>query len=263
MSSNKNRKLLLREIKQIEFNNPSYPKDVRHLEELDNDNRELLEAEDYRKNAETFIDISVDRVTRLIEQSGFVENRNGLCVLNAMGTVASQFQEVHPLAMSLLMVESNYFRDLDSIQLCGLFACFANIVVADDLKLHVPSTTCTVVNVFTSRLTKILDEFYDLELLHNIDSGSSYERCFDIQQSVLDWCRASDEKECRDVLETLKTQSGIFLGEFIKALLKINNVCTEFERAAEVTQQIGLLEKLRKISTLTLKYVATNQSLYV
>ena len=263
MSSNKNRKLLLREIKQIEFNNPSYPKDVRYLEELENDNRDLLEAEDYRKNAETFIDISVERVTKLIEQSGFVKNHQGKRVLNVMGTIASQFQEVHPLAMSVLMVESNYFHELDSTQLCGLFACFANIVVADDLKLHVPSTTSAPLNVLTTRLVKILDEFYDLELLHNIDSGSSYERCFDIQQSVVDWCRASDEKECRDVLETLKTQSGIFLGEFIKSLLKINNVCAEFERAAEVTQQVGLLEKLRKIPALTLKYVATNQSLYV
>ena len=165
--------------------------------------------------------------------------------------------------MSLLMVESNYFHELNPSELCGLFACFANIVVTDDLKLYVPSTNSEPLNIISARLDKSLHEFHDLELLHNVDSGSCYERCFDIQQAVLDWCNASNEIECRNVLENLKYESGIFLGEFIKALLKINNVCAEFERAAEMTQQIGLLEKLHKIPSLTLKYVATNQSLYI
>lgn len=262
-SSNKHRKVLIREIRQIESNHPSYPNDVRRLEDIERDENELREAVDYHKNTESFIRISVERVTNLIELSGFVSNDNGNRALNLMGTIASQFQEVHPLAMSMLMVESNYFHELDAHQLSGLFACFANIVVADDWKLHVPNTSSIPLNNLTIRLDKMLDEYRDMELLHNVDSGSSYERCFDIQQAVLDWCRASNEEECRDVLDTLKTQSGVFLGEFIKALLKINNVCNEFERAAEVTQQLGLLEKLKKIPALTLKYVATNQSLYV
>lgn len=263
MTTNKQRKKLLREIAQIETNHPSYKTDVLSLIELEEEERKLKETSDYQRNAETFVDISVEQVTKLIEHAGFIRNNNGKRELNEMGLIASQFQEVHPLAMSLLMVESNYFRELDACELCGLFACFANIVVADDLKLHVPSTTSDSLNSITNSLEKSLNEFHDLELLHNVDSGSSYERCFDIQQSVLDWCNASNEVECRNVLENLKQHSGVFLGEFIKALLKINNVCAEFERAAEVTQQLGLLEKLHKIPSLTLKYVATNQSLYV
>ena len=263
MSSNKQKKKLVREIANIEFNNPTFIDKVMHLEEIENYETELSEAQIYQNNVETFVKINVDRMNTLLKKTGFVEINDGITQLNTLGLLASQFQEVHPLVMSLLMVESNYFHDLDACELCGLFACFANIVVVDDLKLNLPNTTSVALNNFTMRLDKMLDEFYDLELLNNVSSGTSYERCFDIQQSVLDWTRASDEKMCRKVLETLKMESGIFLGEFIKALLKVNNVCTEFERAAEMTQNIGLLEKLRKIPNLTLKYVATNQSLYV
>jgi hypothetical protein len=58
-------------------------------------------------------------------------------------------------------------------------------------------------------------------------------------------------------------EKEIFLGEFVKALLKINNISCELEKVAELTGNIPLLSKLKEISGLTLKYVVTNQSLYV
>ena len=61
----------------------------------------------------------------------------------------------------------------------------------------------------------------------------------------------------------MKGDTDIFLGEFIKAILKINNIALEVERAAEVMQNLELVEKMRQIPVLTLKYVATNQSLYI
>ena len=55
----------------------------------------------------------------------------------------------------------------------------------------------------------------------------------------------------------------IFTGEFVKALLKINNMVNEMELIAEYTGNIRFLHKLREIPELTLKFIATNQSLYV
>jgi hypothetical protein len=55
----------------------------------------------------------------------------------------------------------------------------------------------------------------------------------------------------------------IFLGEFVKALLKINNISAELEKIAEMTGNIEFLSKLKDIPRMTLKYVVTNQSLYV
>ena len=79
----------------------------------------------------------------------------------------------------------------------------------------------------------------------------------------MNWCKVEDEAACRDVLNDLASSNGVFLGEFVKSLLKINNVAAEIERAAETMQRVDLMEKVRKIPVMTLKYVATNQSLYV
>ena len=76
------------------------------------------------------------------------------------------------------------------------------------------------------------------------------------------WCLMDDENSCQKLIKFAKT-FDIFLGEFVKALLKINNIAHELESICELTENLSLLEKLKKIPNLTLKYVVTNESLYV
>jgi hypothetical protein len=58
-------------------------------------------------------------------------------------------------------------------------------------------------------------------------------------------------------------EKGIFLGEFVKALLKINNIAAEIGSIAEKMGNMHLLGLLKSIPDRILKYVVTNQSLYV
>ena len=80
---------------------------------------------------------------------------------------------------------------------------------------------------------------------------------------VIDWCNSSNEMECKQIIADIKKDKNIFLGDFVKAILKINNIANEFEKVCEIVGNIALLEKLKKIGLLTLKYVVTNQSLYL
>jgi hypothetical protein len=80
---------------------------------------------------------------------------------------------------------------------------------------------------------------------------------------VLLWCESKDEGTCKEIIQQVKTETGLFIGEFVKALLKVNAVAIEFERVCEATGNMLLLEKIRKIPQMTLKYIATSQSLYL
>jgi hypothetical protein len=80
---------------------------------------------------------------------------------------------------------------------------------------------------------------------------------------VIKWCDATNETDCKLVIQEMQKNTTVFVGEFVKALLKVNAVALEFERICETTQNIALLEKLRMIPSLTLKYIATTQSLYL
>jgi len=127
----------------------------------------------------------------------------------------------------------------------------------------VPISSSKIVNDLSIKMSNLLDEYYDLEIKYDINTGSNYERNYDIQQYIMNWCSATDEELCQGVLNDMKADTGIFLGEFIKALLKINNIAEEVEKAAELMQNLALIEKMRNLQTSTLKYIATNQSLYV
>jgi hypothetical protein len=61
----------------------------------------------------------------------------------------------------------------------------------------------------------------------------------------------------------MKKESGIFLGEFIKAIIKLHNVIEEMKKVAEYFQELEFLNKLNNMPDMILKFVATNQSLYV
>ena len=61
----------------------------------------------------------------------------------------------------------------------------------------------------------------------------------------------------------MSEDKGIFLGEFVKAILKIVAIVSELASVAELINDIELLQQLKTVPVLLLKFVATNQSLYV
>jgi hypothetical protein len=184
-------------------------------------------------------------------------------VITERGQIAAQLQEVHPLAMTDVYLKTNLFERLDAAQLAGFFSCFYPLSVSDDKRIHKP--TCSshslhdTIMIMSERLDYYLKSEQDAFLL----TGANYEICYDLLRYVVNWCESKDEISCKKIIQEVKEHTGIFVGEFVKALLKVNAIALEFERVCEMTQNIVLLEKLRTIPSMTLKYIATSQSLYL
>ena len=258
-TSNKQKKQLYREIKMIEKDNLNLENDIKIFEIIRENENELIKQEKYKSNTENYINQNITNTCNVLEKLGFSSNNK----TTELGLLAGQFQEIHPLAISLLIYETNYFNDLTTREIVGLISCFNNIKVSNELKKISPSSDSETLNILTNKLSSSLKNIYDMELLYNINTGSSYDINFDIQNAILQWCDCNTEDDCKNIIQNLNYESGIFIGEFIKAILKINNIAYEISKAAEITNKIHLLEKINKIPELTLKYVATNQSLYV
>jgi hypothetical protein len=112
-------------------------------------------------------------------------------------------------------------------------------------------------------MKELLDHYLKCEEDGLLLTGANYDITYDLLPYVIQWCDSPDEMTCKLIIQTVKDHVGIFIGEFVKALLKVNAIALEFERVCEQTQNIALLEKLREIPRLTLKYIATSQSLYL
>jgi len=180
-----------------------------------------------------------------------------ICVTNK-GQIAAQLQEVHPLVMAE-MYEAEAFTELSPAELAGLFSCFYPVAVNDEMRAHRPIALCSILHTVAERLA-----YYEkAELAAMLETGATYDLYYDLLPYVLQWCESEDEIQCKGIIQELKAKTGLFIGEFVKALLKVNAVAIEFERVCEVMGNVAFLEKLRSIPKLTLKYIATSQSLYL
>ena len=112
-------------------------------------------------------------------------------------------------------------------------------------------------------LNVIYNKYNDIETKYELNTGLEYEIHYDLLPYIEDWIHSSDDSACAKVLRALEADKKIFVGEFVKALLKIHTVGLELEKVAEETNHIDLLVKLREIPNVLLKYVVTTQSLYI
>lgn len=261
-TANSARKKIRRYMSVLEEKYEHIKDEVAILLELDAIMKERDDNEYIKQQTTGFICQTIDITLNVLKENGFVEKENKN-KLTSLGRIASQFQEVHPLMMGKLLLETNYLENLSASEIVGLMSCFTNCIsVPEELQVFAPQTDYDETNNVTKRAEEILMSFSDEEAKYELYTGETYEMIYDIQNPVIRWCEAEDEKDCKLIIQDLK-EKEVFLGDFVKALLKINNIASEMEKCCELMGQMELLEKVKQIPALTLKYVVTNQSLYI
>jgi len=181
--------------------------------------------------------------------------------LTQTGFIATQVKEVHCLVFANIYTDMTAYSSKELIQ---LFSCFTNVTVADEFK------TLSYKNLSNKKLVDVLEKvcteyekYQDFEGASRVETGMDNTLHYDLIHFMAEWFDASSTEECKHVLQKVQSEKGIFLGEFVKAILKINSISAELENIAESLGHIEFLRTLKEIPAKTLKFVATSQSLYV
>jgi len=264
-SINKKRKEIDRKIsnifqnyKTIESDKKIYEKKLLKIKEYNS----LKEEYDY---TEKYIDNNVITILKMLESENYImkdSDNEGYYKLSTQGILSTHIREVHCLVFSKL-INNNTITNLDTKQLVAILSCFTNITVPEDLISHVPSSKDNKVQELILEIKGMYQYYCDIETKNEIHSGIDYHIHYDLLNYVERWCDCENVQECKLLLQDIAREKEIFLGEFVKALLKINNISNELEKIAELIGNIAFLSKLKEIQNITLKYVVTNQSLYV
>ena len=260
MAANKQKKKFQRNLTTLEEENLYLKDDIQKYEKLESLRTELEKNNGFKMNAINYIQCKIDIIVNILEKEKFIIDKTKL---SDKAIVAMQLQEVHSLALADLYDEMVGFKEISAIQLVCLFSCFTNISIPNDNKLQFPDCTDSTVKQMAKFINTLIDKYYYLEGEHDLDTGTDYTLHFELIDYIKMWCLADDELACKNLIIKIKEEKEIFLGEFVKAILKINNIAAEFEKICESLQNISLLQKVKSIPELTLKYVATNQSLYI
>jgi superfamily II RNA helicase len=268
---NKKRKEVERRIDEIKDEYKFIESDKIYIQKMNDFKKEATKLHKQHDLLNNYINTGVKSVLELLLSEKYIEHmkqeeekeKESLNFkLTLKGSIASQLREVHCLIFAKLFEDEN-LNELSSKQIVSILSCFTNISVSDEFKDNQPKCNDLICKNTILKISDLYTEYQEKETQYNIQSGLDYNIHFDLMDYVTEWCNCENKDQCKLLLQKLGNEKEIFLGEFVKALLKINNISNEMEKIAEMTGNIFFLNKLREIPNITLKYVVTNQSLYV
>ena len=259
VSVNKKRKEVERTIQNISEQYRDVEKDVEIVTKYNSKRSQIDDLCTKLTNNQESLELNVNKVINLLRQSGFI---NDLNMLSIKGSIATNIREVHCLIFAEL-IESGKLKKFEAKELVGLLSCFTNVSVPDDKCALQPISKYENVKDIVQQISDMYFKQFNDELNNRINTGIDYTMHFDLIDYVIRWCECENDVDCKALLQEISAEKEIFLGEFIKAILKINNISLEMEKVAELIGDIEFLSVIKQVPQLTLKYVATNQSLYV
>jgi superfamily II RNA helicase len=275
---NKKKKDAEREMRNIEDEYYSLKDDLKLAKEFINLNNQLDDEKTNLSYMSGFISEQTNKVCQVLIDDGFVvinkddgedDEKTATDTHNYsmthLGRIASNIAEIHPLIISRLMIDYNYFAKLSVRQLIGLFSCFTNVKIPNDQKSSVPITDDEMLKKCIKDLQNYYKQYDKHEFENDLRTGIKYddELIFDMIEFSMKWCDCDNENDCKYFIQTDVADKSISIGDFTKAMLKIVTITKELMNVCEIIGEMELMYKLSKIEGLVLKYVTTSQSLYV
>lgn len=206
---------------------------------------------------EKIIDMLIDGgyITQLTESVDMYQ-------ITCLGLLAAKIQEIPGMAIAK-MLNDRVFRT-NPTELAAVLSMFTEVRVRDEDSIDSRNALRYVdTPTLLETIEKDLSATENLELtLNQPYDAEKYQYQYNIYDAIYEWCGAKTEAETRAILAELE-KYGIFAGEFVKAILKVQNIVRELSEASELIEDLELKETLSKIPELLLKFIATNQSLYV
>ena len=253
---NKERKKAGRRISSIEEEYRFLKGDIDTITQINAIKEEISSKKESLICVEEYISNQVSIILEILEKRGFIQYVDGSHIITTKGMLSTHIQEIPGHIFSELIIKHNFFADHNADIIAGIFSCFTNITVTDACR-----NVTHECNSIIKDLDNITNEYYDIENSNKIDISENYAFHTSIVNEVIDWCHAESQTECMQIINGLSMNKSIVLGDFIKAILKINNIASELLKLNELPT--SLQHKLTSIRKMTQKYVVTNQSLYI
>jgi superfamily II RNA helicase len=249
ISKNKGRRQILNEISEIENNDFMYQLSL--YNKLQHLYKDIVEYNDYIYYCEHYVERKVNGLFQVLEENGFIRHLHADMddiELTEKGIIASNIHEIHPLIYTDLYFY-NKFIPLSATDLFCLLSCFY------------PTKAIETSPPFLKEELK----FVQVRLSYYEDQDQKYEFVnqyvlqYDLMPFIKEWM-----DECDDEIKSVKLlnkikQNQLFCGDFVKCCLKLVNISKEIEKNAPP----DLREKLEEGKSKIMKFICTNQSLYL
>jgi len=257
-SANKKRKEIDISIRKMFSENPNLEKDYVFYIDYLKFQKSLDEIRLRLHANQNYILDKVQRLINVLVEVGVIQ----MISEDEYTLVAGVVSEINPILVTRISSVWNNFEDFGPKDLVAFFSLFTDVRVNEECRIYPGfSNYCdqTFMNEKIKNFEKVRSELLVLEESHGIhmkDTGLDG-LCYDLIDCMYAWCDCTNEAECKTVISVIES-NGVSIGDFTKAILKISTLGRELMGSC-----VELAHKLSQIDKLILKYVATNQSLYL
>lgn len=228
-----------------------------------------LESQKYYYD--NYLKDNINKVVRYLEKFGFIncessDEGNNNYEITEKGKLACNIQECHCLSLSEI-VYGNYLNELNEVELLGLLSCNNGLRLGEpyynmgQIKLDFDKTNLTKV---VNKLGEFYTMYNNYEDDHLIDKSGDYHFNFDLIEFITQWYYIDNEISAKELIYDFHAETSVFIGELIKAILKIVNVIGELVKIYEGTDDnLDVLSKLNNCKEKIMKFIVNTQSLYL
>jgi superfamily II RNA helicase len=256
-SANKKRKEIDTTIRKMFATNANLEKDYVFYMDYLRLKKSLEETNHCIRANENFVYNRVQRLLQVLVHVGVIRS-----VGEDKYTLVSHFMsEINPILIAHLCNQWNYFADFGAEDLVAFFSIFTDVRVHEESRIYSPYSDNSMMDEKLKSFVLLKNDLLQIEEKHGIqmkDSGLD-DFCYDMVDTMYEWCACKDENDCKNVIAEIE-ERGVSVGDFTKAVLKISTICREL---MSICENVELMRKLTEVDKLVLKYVATNQSLYL
>ncbi len=259
-SANKKKKEVDISIRKMFSENPNLEKDYVFYIDYLKFQKTLDETKVRLRANQLYILDKVERLMRVLVEVGVIQMVGEDEYTLVVGVVS----EINPILVARISSVWNKFEEFGPKDLVGFLSLFTDVRVNEECRIYPGfSNYCDqpFMNDKIKSFEKVRSELLVLEESHGIhmsDTGLDG-LCYNLIDCMYAWCECTDEAECKIVISEIEA-NGVSIGDFTKAILKISTLGRELMGMCDCVE---LIHKLSQIDRLILKYVATNQSLYL
>jgi len=261
--SGKQKKEQDRQIANIKDNNKYLIQDKNEMdkfESLKNDYINSIKTMDYYKD---YVSSKVKYVCDFLTDRGLIESLDDNICLTQKGNISAQISEVNCIIMTEFIEKWNFFESFTPVQIVGFLSIFSDVRVNEDVRTSIVKTNDVFLQEQMTNIGEFVHSFADLEHKYDFNSGASYNIIYDMINPMMEWSNLQDEHQCKYFIQTRLHELELGLGDFCKGIIKINSIVRELTKLCMSIGRSDAYEKMVGIEEMLLKFVATNQSLYV
>ena len=205
----------------------------------------------------SIIKYQIKSIIEFLKENGYIDAKNRLTIL---GVIAKEINECNEIILSQSIIK-NHFNDLSVPEIVGLISVFIQDHGATDEDVYLSDLEQPLhMNDILNSLSSISDDYEKKELdfiqKKNIYLKNDWNLSLNLFKAAYLWASSKQFYEIKQVYQS-------FEGNFIKNILRINNIIRDLMVASEITKNDELYTKLSQIESILIRDEVTVESLYV